>query len=508
VALIVLLLAAPDLTADLGALLPGDGRVAQRGRYRLVVEGLIVLAAVGGLILFRRRGLEAGSLSNPDQGFDPFLTSVPVLLTLATGVVLLRLYPLPVRVAGWFGSLRRGAVIFVGFRRIMQQPLAARLPLVVMLVATGLAVFSSVVLFSITEGQQNSTWQAAGADYRLESVRLNAPISSGVDLAGIGAIEATAEGTVLEARDLTSNFRVGNFPLLAIEPDAYQEVVGGTRANPDFPEAMLIDQSTQAIGTPSNPIPILVSSRWQGDESLSEGDVLTLEIGRTPITTIVRGVRDRFPSLAPNQQFVVMPRASLDAAVPALDMRTTFIYIKAPASANDEIMAAIREQSFVTNVISRPALLDDIANAPLVDGVETGFRATIILATLYAVLAALAGIALTASERARDLGYLRTLGLTSRQAAIVTAIEQLPPAVIAAGAGAGLGFLMVWLVEPGLDLSTFAGTTLPARVVFNGRVVGLVAGVELATVVVAIAVYSYLTRRMQLGNVLRLGDRI
>ncbi len=184
VAVIVLLLALPDLTGELGSTYSSERRGRARSRYRLVVEGLIVLAAIGGLVLFRRRGLEAGSLSNPDQGFDPFLTSVPILLTLAMGVVLLRLYPLPVRLAGWFGSLRRGAVIFVGFRRIIQQPLAARLPLVVMLVATGLAVFSSVVLFSITEGQQNSTWQEVGADYRLQSVRENAPVSSFVDLTG------------------------------------------------------------------------------------------------------------------------------------------------------------------------------------------------------------------------------------------------------------------------------------------------------------------------------------
>jgi putative ABC transport system permease protein len=89
----------------------------------------------------------------------------------------------------------------------------------------------------------------------------------------------------------------------------------------------------------------------------------------------------------------------------------------------------------------------------------------------------------------------------------LTAIEQLPPAIIATTVGAGLGLLMVWLVEPGIDLSTFAGTTLPASIEFNSRVVGLVAGVELLTVTIAIAVYSYVTRRMQLGNVLRLGDR-
>ncbi len=507
VAMIVLLLSLPDLSGDLGGLLQATRGGAGRGRYRLVVEGLIVLAAVGGLVLFRRRGLEAGSLSNPDQGFDPFLTAVPVLLTLAIGVVVLRLYPLPVRVLGWIGSLRRGAVIFVGFRRIVQQPLAARLPLVVMLVATGLAVFSSIVLFSITEGQQNSTWQVVGADYRLQSVRENAPVSSFVDISEVEAIEAMAEGVTMEASDQSSTIRGGSFTLLAIEPEDYQVVAGGTRADPEFPEAMLIDQNVQGIGTPSNPIPALVSANWTGSTTVAVGDTVELEVNRTTFTIVVRGVRERFASLPPGEQFVVLPRGSLDVVDPRFDLRATFIYIKAPDSANDEIKATVRSQSFATDFVSRPELFEEIASQPLVDGVEIGFRATVVLATLYAVLAALAGIALTARERSRDLGYLRTLGLTSAQAVILTAIEQLPPAVFAATTGAGLGFLMIWLVEPGLDLSTFAGTTLPTEVVIDGRIVALVAGVELLTVLVAIAVYSYLTRRMQLGNVLRLGDR-
>ncbi|CAN5501983.1 FtsX-like permease family protein [soil metagenome] len=504
---IVLLLARPQLTGDLGVLMSGSGPGRQRSRQRLVVEGVVLLAAVGGLILFRRRGLEAGSLSNPDQGFDPFLTSVPVLLTLAIGIVLLRVYPLPIRLAGWFGSLRRGAVIFVGFRRIMQQPLAARLPLVVMLVATGVAVFSAIVLYSITEGQENSTWQEVGADYRLQSVREEATVSSFLDLSGLDAIEATAEAARLQVRNLTSTLPSGNFTLLAIDTEEYQAVAAGTRADPAFPESMLIDQNVQSIGTETNPIPAIVSTNWAGSQGLSRGDIVMLEARRTEFAIVVRDVRDRFPSLDSNQPFVVVSRPSLDAVDPTLNLRATYIYIKAPASANDEIRETVRGQSFATDVISRPDIYADIADAPLVNGVENGFRATVILATLYAVLAALAGIALTARERARDLGYLRTLGLTSKQASVLTAIEQLPPAVIATGAGAGLGFLMVWLVEPGLDLSSFAGTALPATVRFDPWVVGLVAGAELVTVVATIAFYSYLTRRMQLGNVLRLGDR-
>jgi uncharacterized membrane protein (DUF2068 family) len=232
-----------------------------------------------------------------------------------------------------------------------------------------------------------------------------------------------------------------------------------------------------------------------------------LEMNRVQFAIIVRGVRERFPGLEPGAPFVVLPRDSLEAVDPALDLRATRRYIRAPDGVHDELDATLREQSLGAQLISRPMIFDDLAGAPLVEGVENGFRATVVLATLYAVFAALAGIALTARERARDLGYLRTLGLSSRQSTVLTAIEQLPPAVLATGAGVALGYLLVWLVEPGLELGTFAGTTLPAEVLMDRALIAVVACSELLALLVAIAVYSYLTRRMNLGNVLRLGDR-
>lgn len=507
-AAIVVLLALPLIRGDLGGLLSESGTAERRGRHRIVVESVVVLLALGGLVLFRRRGLEAGSLSNPDQGFDPFLTATPVLLALAMGIVLLRVYPLPVRLAAWFGSLRRGAVIFVGFRRIIQQPLAARLPLVVMLVATGIAIFSAVMLRSITVGQQRSTWHEVGADFRLQPAREGGILTSFVDVSGVESIEQTADGALLAGRLVGGpGGNPGNLTVLALDIAEYQEIVAGTPVDPEFPDAMLVDQNIQNIGTAGNPVPAIISSRWVASERPEVGDTIEIQVVRTRFMIVVRGIRDTFPSLPPGSQFVVLPRASLEAVDSSIDTRGTYRFIKAPASAADEIRTAVRERSPSTQIISRPDLFERLANAPLVDGVENGLRVTIVLATLYAVLAALAGIALTARDRARDLGYLRTLGLTTRQATVLTVIEQLPPAVLATLAGAGLGIGLVWLIEPGLDLSTFAGATLPVELLADPLLLTVVAGAELLTVLLAIGLYSYLTRRMNLGNVLRLGDR-
>jgi putative ABC transport system permease protein len=78
----------------LGPLGRDDVVPARLSARRLVLEGLVVVAAGLGLFLLRRRELEA---SGPLAGgtFDPDLAGVPVLLAVAGGILVARLYPLP-----------------------------------------------------------------------------------------------------------------------------------------------------------------------------------------------------------------------------------------------------------------------------------------------------------------------------------------------------------------------------------------------------------------------------
>ena len=94
---------------------------------------------------------------------------MPVLVGLAVGLLTLRLYPLPIRLLSWLGSLRRDLVIFLGARRVSQQPPAARLPILVILLAVAVAVFASVVRLTIDDWQQEAAWQVIGSDYAVSS---------------------------------------------------------------------------------------------------------------------------------------------------------------------------------------------------------------------------------------------------------------------------------------------------------------------------------------------------
>ena len=106
---ISLALALPTFSATNGPdRIPGMNGGA--GSRRLVLEALVLAGAVIGLILLRRRGLVAGDATGLAGGVDLFLAAVPVLLGLAFGIVLMRLYPSLVAFAArvWIAALRGG----------------------------------------------------------------------------------------------------------------------------------------------------------------------------------------------------------------------------------------------------------------------------------------------------------------------------------------------------------------------------------------------------------------
>ena len=84
--------------------------------------------ALAGVYLLRRRGITGGSSVQNTTGFDVYLAAVPVLLGLGVGLIVLRLYPLPVRALAWLAALRRDLVPGLGFKRVARQPTITAAP--------------------------------------------------------------------------------------------------------------------------------------------------------------------------------------------------------------------------------------------------------------------------------------------------------------------------------------------------------------------------------------------
>lgn len=504
--LLLVVTAAPYARRGLGALERGEPAVQRVPARRIVLELLVVVMAVLGAYLLRRRGLTGDSSTTDLSGFDPYLSSVPVLVGVATGIAALRIYPLPVKLFAWLASLRRDLVPALAFRRVARQGGATNLPLLVLLLSVAVAVFSSIMLHTIAEGQTATSWQLVGADYRVD------PGASGliyrperlVDLPGVDAIAlAYANPSVLFS---ASSPAIGSISFLAVDPKEFAAVNAGNRAEPKFPRDVLDAVAASDSGQPSNPIPAVVG-HGVGDRRLAVGDTFSLNLLGTEVSFVTADVRENFPGIAPGVQFVVAPFDSVAASGTRHRLQITTAFIRAPSDARVELMRSIAEIAPAVTVESRAANYAAVHDAPLISGVQNGFRLGLIVTAIYSALAVVVALVLTGRARARDLAYLRTLGLTERQALALTATEQAPQVALALAIGIGLGVGITRLIEPGIDLTAFTGEGVPADLRIDWTNVVLLALGVIGVVTGAVAATAAVARRVSLGQMLRLGDQ-
>lgn len=537
-ALLMVAAAAGNILPRLGELLSGRRARARRlSVRRILVEVVVIVLAGIGIFLLRQRGLEPAVDAEGLGGFDPFLTAVPVLLALAAGIALLRLYSLPVRLLAWLARWLRGTVVFMGLRRMANQSTAANLPLLVLLLAVGVSVFTSIVASSVERAREDLVWTEVRADYRLDVLSGHYPALPELDLTGVPGIERQARefrtrGAQVSLADDAGGFghsRDGApaFTLLAIEANEYAAIVEGTASAVDFPAALLEPGAAADAGSEANPAPAIFPSRWPEDagERPRLGDVVQLSLVHEQFSAAhriyvrVAGFRERYPGLNPSLPCVVM---RWDALVAALvpqhprELRATTLYLSGAgvdeedlveeinAQAVNEALAGLgRDDFFGIGITSRAERLDVLRDAPLARGLAGSFRLSVALAAIYGGMVVVVALVLTARERARDLGYLRTLGLDARQALQMTLVETVPAVLLACGLGVPLGIAIARLVEPGLDLRAFVGPDVPVGVTVDSTTALLVAAGLALVALLSVAAFSLFVRRVQLGQVLR-----
>jgi putative ABC transport system permease protein len=508
----------PTARRPLGNLERDDAPVFRVTTRRLVIEATIVFLAVGATLLLRQRGLGGGPSTGEGAGsggavggaaggaapFDPLLAAVPVLAGLAAGIVVLRLYPLPIRALGWLAARRRDFVPVLGLRTIGRHPGAANLPLLVLMLTAAFGAFSSVLASSIDRGQVTASYLDVGADYRVERIRLAAmaPIDA---VTGTPGVESVATGMV----DTSASF--GSTPgqrasiyLLAIDPEAYSKVVAGSPVEPVWPQAMLAAPAADA-GTEASPIPVLLSERLPaGSVHLVPGDTFRATVLGESLVFQVAEQRASFPGIPQRAAFTVVPFDWLRAAYERPPIATIY-WLRAATDLGDSLATAIDAAGGPARIISRHDAYAALHDAPLEAVVATAYALALLVAAIYMALAIVGAMVLSAAGRTRDLAYLRTLGVTARQALGLTVMEHGPPVVLALIPGVLLGIAIAVLVEPGLRLSTFVGSGGVPLSIDWGALALLALGLA-SVVAVAVGTGTWLARRARPTDALRMGE--
>jgi len=486
---------------------PGRLRRSRRktvvGR-RLVLELTVLLAAAAGVVALR------------SQGPDGILGAVPVLVALAVVLLLLRIYPLVLRLVLRQARRGRGTVGFVGAARAAHDAPATGLALFVLVLTLGTAVFGGLVHRTIDDGLTTGAAWTTGAD-------ASATVSGTAGSAGTTAPGATTTGIRtavqrLRILDLAGQADGAAIPHVAVVTVDPRQLAAVAPKSP-LAEALLSGLAGSRADA-STPLPSYLSPDLRTREHTGGFVTTVVTPGRPPVDLALKPVGTLTaaqlddPLLGPvTAQLpagtpLLITTADADRLLPQQPSGSTVLLLKGDTPAGTEPAAlrsaAARELGPSARIRVRSETLDTLRADGLTRGLGTIYTVTSILAALTGLLALALELTLTSDERSRTTSFLRTLGLGGREAGALHFLQLLPLAVASAAGGTLLGLLEPRLMAGTLDLRQFTGgPAQPALRTDYSLTLALVAGVT-ALILTAAATETVLARRRRLGAVLRL----
>ncbi|MEU3598548.1 FtsX-like permease family protein [Streptomyces sp. NPDC006798] len=407
-----------------------------RSRRRTVAELTLLALAAAAVVTVRRRGTGDGT----DQGVDQLVSAAPVLLGVAAALVLVRLYPLPLRLAALPVARRRGAIGFLALARAGRAPATTVLPLLALLLALTTAAFGGSVLAGVDAARDRAAVVSVGADARIEAAgALPRGLADSVrKLPGVtGVVEVYRETDV----GLRDGDDADGVTLLGADPAAYARLardhgLGG------FPADAL-----RAGG--KGPVPAIVSPGVA--ERLGDGARVIGPLS-APLNVEVSAVRTATPALS-DGEFVLVDTAALTGPRAA-----TTLLVAGGSVGGERLRAAVRATGAADGI--RVALRAEERNAfaesPVQTGAERVYAVAALAAAGYAALALLLALIRAAPERVALLARLRTMGLTRRQGRRLLVLENLPGSLLAGAGGVLVGWVVVLVLAPGIDLARLA----------------------------------------------------
>lgn len=456
---------------------------ARPSRRRTVAELTLLVLTVAAVTALRRRGTSDGDA-------DALISAAPVLVGVVAALLLVRLYPLPLRLAALPVARRRGAVGFLSLARAGRSSATTVLPLLALLVALTTAAFGGSVLSGVADARDRASLAAVGADARIDAAQGLPDTLAGTvrKMAGVSDVAPVHREYDLDLRD----GRLDRVTLLAVDPDSYARLAGRTGFG-SFRAAELRKSSgvLPALASPA------VAERLRGG---------TTEIGPpgAPFSVRVDMVRSTTPA-ATDGDFLVVDAAGL----PGRHLASTLL-ISGPSVAGADLESAARAAGSAT-VKLRSAERDRFTMSPVQSGAEQIYAVAAAAGAGYAVLALVLSLLQTSAQRTALLARLRTMGLTRRQGRRLLILETLPQTLLAAVGGALVGWVAILLLAPGIDLGRLA---LAGQVASLGHVRLRVDPVSLllpalGVVVIATAVaaaQAWLITRRTTTTELRVGD--
>ena len=461
----------------------GDRAVGRVSARRLVLEGLIVVLAVGAAYLLRERGLSAVGTGGAVEGFDPLIAAVPVLVGVAVAIVVVRLYPLALRLVAAIARRGKGLVVVLAARRATEGGTSSAVLLVLLTTAT-VAAFAATSLDSLDRGADVAAWQSVGGTYRLQGPIGALPSSfDAASLPGVTTAAGVFEGSVPVGL-------AGPATLFAVaDAGPMAEALAGTPADPHFPAGF----STPGTG----PIPAIVSTSLAASpRGVKLGEEFSSSIEGYALTYRVVEVRDGFAGLPRDRSWVVAPREWVKAQSPEAHVAPTWEIVSAPSTTPDALRAAVTAQWPTVTTTSQVEEADALRTAPVTEAVRSLILAAALVTAAYAALGVAAALALAGIARTVEVARLRTLGLTGRQAIGLAIAEHGPSTLTGFVIGGLLGVALFQVLRSALGLGGLVGSPVDVPLALGAGPLLLILLGMIIVVAVGLALGAALQRRV------------
>lgn len=488
-------LSARETRSDLGS--QGAG-----GRVRWIAE--IALVALAALAVWRLldRGLTGVSVSQNGQtapssssgasevgtGVDVLMAATPVLLALAAAVVMLRLYPVPLRALTRALHARTSLSPFLGAARALRDPAGGLLPALAMILGIAVATSSAVLASTVTDGAQSSAWAETGADIRLSGPRVTDDLVSTVTSVP-GVVDVAAVNETSRPVNVTGDGADARSVTVYLVDDALIDVQAS---------APLVSSLPAEVYGNGSPLPVVTG----GDLSPTDGEINVSGVG--PARVI--GHVDELPGVSTSAKFLVTTRSAWEAAG-GTTTPSTVALVSVDTDTDREVVAQAVAQAVPNSSVETPqARLDAFGAAPVTSGLTDMFGVAVLVTTALTVLAIVLVQAIASPSRIRLLAVLRTLGAGRRQARALTGWELAPMLTMAFVVGGLLGVAVPWLLLQAVALSGLTGSTTQPDLSINPLTLGPVVLGVLIAIILAVVVSAAVASRTNPAQQVRLSE--
>ena len=462
-------------------------RITGRGLRRLVAEATACGAAVAGLFLLHGQGVPPAGSTNW------FLTVAPALAAIPAVIIILRLYPLVIRLVLRLAGRRAGATGYIALAASARTSLASTAPAFALVLALTVSAFAGMVTDAINGGQVLASWQATGGDAVVNSAQLQVPITPVTQRALAAVPGVQHEAGVWNTTWTTQDGQ--QLSVSAVDPAQYATLTAATPF-PGLPAGELT--RSPASVTTGTVINVLASP--QAAIALGTGTTaLASSLDMGPITVHVVGTLSGTPAQVSSTMFLVMPLQALPGGLgqPILNVAL----LTGAGIDRARLDAAVAKLLPGATVSYRADTLSSLRSSPLQHGAEQMMLLTAVATAVFGLLNLVLGLALGAADR--DLTSARLAVMGHERAGRLALAETLPAVLAAAAGGLACTLALPPLISNALDLSVFTNSSASVAMRPGLVTLGVPAAAMLLLAIVALAVQTRLARHRGTTGLLR-----